>query len=1843
LSWDYTTQASNASATYVPKVNGWDTLTIWVSLPNGQNDPVKYDDTLVKMIYGSSDMVMEFVYIPADTVNNTGPFNISARIITLSGANVGSVSLAVTTTYNSIPNTVPYTMTYHAGTGLYQTTIPHTRLGSDVAYSITKTDSKGNTVSIANSFYIRPSTGTIDTSVALVAVNTPEAGGQEVGTIIPINITLRNKGVHDLTDCDIHWTVNGGAANGGQEGTYHYQNLAGLPEDFTATFTIGNYTAPALGLRDTIWVKVNMPNGIADPSTTDDDSLSIYILGCSGNLAGLRTVGTSGDFSSIANAIAAIRDCGLAGDLTLQLKGSYAENINLANLTSYLRGYHLTITSLDNHADSAVINPASGVGVTLNNSNNIRLQKITVDVSALTTNAVQFTGACTNVVIRDCKLLANPTTTSSSPNPVYKAASTGVVDSIFVINNILNGGYAGFHFNGGTGTGTGQYGTHVVLDSNTISNNYYYGIRSLTTDFIHIAHNTITSRSANSSTRWDGISIANVNGDIIGNRVIQKNPAVAMDGFNLQQYNYYLTTKRALFANNELIYISTQRGTGLYTSWVNADIVHNSFYMETSGEANGLYLEAMDRNNLSLKNNNIVTSATSGDAMKWVANGYTNQCDMDYNNFYAIRQTNKIGSYAGTALNTIADLQQRIPTNLHAVSVMPDFIDPTSNTELLTNIGLGCSLLSSVPQDILGISRTTTTAMGCYEKIMIPQDLMLRSIDSWSNEIVNNQTVNVAVAAANLGTAVVTQVTFGWSLNGTPMPDVPWTASPSMASLEQRIIPIGQFPASNADNFEVVVWIKTVNGIAETVKWNDTASASSPVIPIASFVPPLAGDTVYSNTFDVYARIPTITGAPVSTPKLMLATTTANGRYILYDSVVMINESGDLWKVTVPQQYYNSNVVYSLTISDALGYSHTCIDSTYILFVGFAITDTARTIGTGTSTSSTNPYYTNYNFSYTRNYYMDYEISPNRTGGFIRSIAFYNTSTGASTCDNISFYLKAASDSLNTSALYIDPVADGATLVWGSATNVTYAGWNVFVLDAPFYLPPNKNLLIYCNNQDGSYTDNGTIPYWRYTATTTGRSCYAYADGTVFPPTGTSSTNGNRPNLQIDIFGGSTYQGNNLALLSALSPISDPNNICSDDYVPVQVVLANMGENDYVFTQDSITIGYEIADEVGHTYTGLLTFNTDTFASQTYDTIEVMSALPILYAGTYNIKVWVTSPIDNIVYDDTLYHTYISSRIGLPIDEDFSNADLPIKFVSTPLVGNSTWNPHTPLPGEPQPLQGNGTGVLRFDGTGGAMSVLSTRQLDLYGSVQPQLIFWYYHDTTLPFTDMSYLDVNAVVGGVSTNLAQLFRRRDTGHGWQEYTISLNQFTSASQCFLIQFEAMNKSVVPQYIDRIIITSEADLEVSGIVFSPDVSVCDMNNKEVKAVIHTTTGQAIDFSAKPTTVEVNIQGTTYSVPLQGRTLAGSTYDTITVASGINLSPGNYTITAYVATPVDNNPLDDTAKYVMDIEPELSVSVTKQSGTGNCVDAGTGIKQPIVITNTGNVALSNLRVRLSVLVGSSLIATVEGSIPQTLNPGNVLNYELNNEYFVPWELGYSVSVEVMGCDTVNVYARNIIAECANTDNLEIISINNPSGAGVDTIGTTIPVTITLKNRSALNDFRDIKATMVIRRSNDVVAGTPYSETLPFVIEATTEAEFTFSQSYTVPNDTSYSIVVYITDVFDNYLDHFHADDTIRLIRRTNANVGIGTVEQQGISLSQNIPNPANDNTVIHYSVPTDGSVIFNVYSTSGQVLYSRTVETSFGAHSIELNTSDLAAGLYFYSMEFKGQRLVKRMVVEN
>ena len=82
--------------------------------------------------------------------------------------------------------------------------------------------------------------------------------------------------------------------------------------------------------------------------------------------------------------------------------------------------------------------------------------------------------------------------------------------------------------------------------------------------------------------------------------------------------------------------------------------------------------------------------------------------------------------------------------------------------------------------------------------------------------------------------------------------------------------------------------------------------------------------------------------------------------------------------------------------------------------------------------------------------------------------------------------------------------------------------------------------------------------------------------------------------------------------------------------------------------------------------------------------------------------------------------------------------------------------------------------------------------------------------------------------------------------------------------------------------------------------------------------------------------------------------------------------------------------------------------------------------------------------------------------------------------------------------------------------------------------------------------------------------------------------------------------------------------------------------TLGQNIPNPAKLLTSIPYVVPQEGTVIFTVMSINGQIFYREVIQTLAGSHRVELNTDKLSNGMYYYSMEYKGQRIVKKMTIQ-
>lgn len=83
-------------------------------------------------------------------------------------------------------------------------------------------------------------------------------------------------------------------------------------------------------------------------------------------------------------------------------------------------------------------------------------------------------------------------------------------------------------------------------------------------------------------------------------------------------------------------------------------------------------------------------------------------------------------------------------------------------------------------------------------------------------------------------------------------------------------------------------------------------------------------------------------------------------------------------------------------------------------------------------------------------------------------------------------------------------------------------------------------------------------------------------------------------------------------------------------------------------------------------------------------------------------------------------------------------------------------------------------------------------------------------------------------------------------------------------------------------------------------------------------------------------------------------------------------------------------------------------------------------------------------------------------------------------------------------------------------------------------------------------------------------------------------------------------------------------------------------LMLSANYPNPFNNRTRINFSLPEEGPVQLAVYNVLGQRMAVPVDEQlGSGSYTVEIDASGWASGIYFYMLEFKQQRLSKKMML--
>jgi hypothetical protein len=742
------------------------------------------------------------------------------------------------------------------------------------------------------------------------------------------------------------------------------------------------------------------------------------------------------------------------------------------------------------------------------------------------------------------------------------------------------------------------------------------------------------------------------------------------------------------------------------------------------------------------------------------------------------------------------------------------------------------------------------------------------------------------------------------------------------------------------------------------------------------------------------------------------------------------------------------------------------------------------------------------------------------------------------------------------------------------------------------------------------------------------------------------SVNGSKDAIQWDDTAKTSvrvfFPGSNLSARSIEQLVAD-SVLCPNDYVPLKVKVENSGALDYDFAANPVTFSIRVNNPELFSFDTV--FSTGKIKSGESVTLELTDMFPIVVAGVYDIEVFLNSLKNTIQYDDTIRTYYTSGKFGLPIDEDFSSG-MPVAFISKGLNTSHTWklvSQGTGVDATVQPVFGDS--ILSFTGSPGSMTTLSTQRLDLSRTVQPALSFWYFHDT-LPCED--YTDVRITIdGGTTYTTLYSLTKYDAVYGWRQYNMDLPSY-AVNQCVILTFEAMEKSRsgdITQYIDRIRVIAKQDIAVTK-VFASEYSICDLENKDLKVVLSNLTDPVLNYTdtLMIVTLEVKETGQTFTKTLTSGTIPGFSSDTITLATGFNLTKGTYTCKAYFTSLLDVNRNNDTLVTTLTVNPELSLQINQASGGNtNCLTGETDVFQSIIITNTGNMDLFDIELVLQIdtgETGSPAYFTLTEICTDIILAGSSFPYTFKSAYKAPWKTDYYPRIYAhLTCDTSLINTTIATIECVDAKDLYMVKINNLS-ASADRTGSLVQVQATLGNHDDLNYYTGLNITVVVTNSQG--GQTEKFTEMTAKIGMSSTATHSFSRSYTIPNDTIYYLTVYL-DSYDNYL----SNDTLT-IKRTTDYTSIDAIESAVFSLGQNIPNPANNNTRIDYSVPdvetqNIASLLFQIHSITGQLLYSKTIKATRGANSLELNTSTFAAGVYFYSMEYKGQRLVRQLIIEN
>ena len=707
-----------------------------------------------------------------------------------------------------------------------------------------------------------------------------------------------------------------------------------------------------------------------------------------------------------------------------------------------------------------------------------------------------------------------------------------------------------------------------------------------------------------------------------------------------------------------------------------------------------------------------------------------------------------------------------------------------------------------------------------------------------------------------------------------------------------------------------------------------------------------------------------------------------------------------------------------------------------------------------------------------------------------------------------------------------------------------------------------------------------------------------------------------------------------LEVVSFLSPKPITDVTCFPVSMPVQVSIKNSGLKKADFTHSALKVSLDVTGAISYHFD--TTFTTGSMAFQQTDTINLCS-VPTIVSGVYNMKVTINDTSDTDISNDTLSLLYKVGRVELPYDIDFST--VPNEFINVTMAGETEWKVVKGNGSNPAIAPAFGTGRLEFAGASdpGAYAHAVFNGVNIQGCVKPTLSFWFAHSADCTNNDVLTVLVSTDGGANYTEVKRILVT-DTATAWKRYDVDLSAFTQSS-CLSVVFRAMSFGGTNQSIDRIRITAENDAEISLLPISTgNRTACDNTPVDVKAVITNLSRLNIDMVDDTLTLNVTGAVNYSNKVVYNHRLGSFEADTVTLGQISLDANGAYYFEAFMQSFDDRSANDTVTDSTLFIMQDIALDTVLGLDNQMFKMVGDTVNVTAVAVNNGNIFVDKVILHMSIN-GNNVVTD---TVTTQLGAGDTLVHPMSVPFVVPavskdqpfyfFELKTELACDADNSnDSISIVGQVLIPDSIDIQVLDITATTPATGK------IKLSPTVTVANIGNIEADNIVVHVDVINDSSRVVES--ISENISHMAVNET-SKLNFTMTYKVPNYTGkYSLKAYV-EAFDG--DSIQSNDTLsKEFACYRDSVGIHEVTELDWSLGQNIPNPATEITAIPFTLPQEGQVRLSVMTANGQVIYRQEIQGEADSNRLELNTGGWASGLYYYTMEFRGQRITRKMTV--